>query len=324
LERAVACPASFALPQIRETTGATEGGTANHSAIEADLSSGSTSDRKVVRDALDGAIEVLVEAAFALDVEKETVRYLGSRIGRNYGERSVSEIALTVDAVVIRPDSVWVWDWKSRKRVTPAARNMQLRAGGIAAMKYLERSSVSIAIGYLDNDEVDASSVDLFDAPTFFERMRETLSAIAKARKQLVSGETPTVHSGSWCEYCPALAYCPAQTRLAKAMLDELGDVNQQVELLTAEQAGKAWTRLKQFQSLADRVEASLRLRAKRDVVPLPNGKRLALVECSRSSFDKRKALAWIAEHGGDPKAFEGRTFYEQIKEVNMGESNGK
>jgi hypothetical protein len=299
-------------------------GTENHDGIEGDLIAGQDSKHAVVRKAIEGATEIRVEVAYAMDVFAETVRLLGSRLGRNYGPLKDSEIALTVDAVVIRPnDDVWVWDWKSRKRVAPAAKNWQVRAGAVCVMKHLKLSEMGAAIGYLDNDESDSHRFDAFDIPVFFADMRSMLKRIGEARAVVARGETPEVHAGSWCTYCPALAYCPAHTRLARNMLGELSDVEKQIAFMTAEQAGKAWTLLKQIQNLADKVETSLKLRAKQDVVPLPNGKRLALVDSSRANFDKKKALEWIKSHGGNPAEFEGRTYFETIREINMPDMTG-
>lgn len=313
------CPASFALEQAPDTGEAAVKGTENHDAIESALVSGDTSTLpEVVRRAVDGATRVDVEVAFAIDVDTGKVRIIGRRIGRNYGSLGASEIPLTVDAIVTRPDVVTVWDWKSRKRVTPAERNLQIRAGSVAVMDFFHLSEVRGGIGYLDDAETDVATFDAFDKALFLSEVRSALNRIGSARTLIAAGGTPDVHSGAWCAYCPAMAYCPAQTRLARTMLGELETVEQKVAFMSATDAGKAWVLLKQIQGIADRVEASLKLRAKQDVVPLPNGKRLALVDSSRANFDKRKAMAWIAEHGGDPKEFEGRTYFETVKEINM------
>lgn len=325
LERGVNCPASYALHQAPSTGEAAIKGTENHDEIENGISNGDISKLpEVVQTALKDAIIVDVEVAFALDVETEEVRLIGRRMGRNYGSLAETEIALTIDAIVTSPgaplDVVTVWDWKSRKRVTPAIRNLQIRAGAVVVMKHFKLQEVRGAIGYLDDADVDMAVFDEFDCALFFAEMRSMLNRIGAARTLVATGGTPEVHAGPWCDYCPAVAYCPAQTRLARTMLGELTTVEQQVAFMTAEDAGRAWSLLKQIQSLADKVEASLKLRAKQDVVPLPNGKRLALVDSSRANFDKKKAIAWIAEHGGNPKDFEGRTFFDTVREINMPE----
>lgn len=320
LERATNCPASFALPQAPATGEAAIKGTENHDAIENGISNGQLADLpEVVRTALEGATAVDVEVAFAIDAATGSVRLLGRRMGRNYGVLGESEIALTIDAIVTHPGgAVTVWDWKSRKRVTPAVRNLQVKAGAIAVMEHLSLPEVQAGLGYLDDGDTDLATFDRFDTALFLAEMRRMLARIETVRQVVESGQTPEVHAGPWCEYCPAVAYCPAQTRLARMMIGELSDVEKQIAFMTAEQAGKAWMLLRQIQSLAEKVETSLKLRAKQDVVPLPNGKRLALVESSRSSFDKNKAIAWIREHGGDPAQFQGRTHFDTVREINL------
>lgn len=323
LERGSHCPASFVLLQAPETGEAAIKGTENHDIIEGGISLGKLEGLpEVVQMAMSGATSVDVEVAFALNVKTGAVRLIGRRIGRNYGDVSPDEIVLTVDAIITAPgpDSniVTVWDWKSRKRVTPAARNLQVRAGAIAVMNYFGLAEVRGALGYLDDGEADVATFDAFDAALFLSEIRTMLGRIEAAAELLASGGTPEVHAGPWCQYCPSVAYCPAQTRLARTMLGELTDVEKQIAFMTSEQTGRAWVLLRQIQNLAERVEASIKLRAKQDVVPLPNGKRLALVDSSRASFDKKKALAWIEEHGGNPADFQGRTHFETVREINM------
>ncbi len=319
IERGYHCAASCALGQAGMTGDAAIKGTENHEVIRQGLASG---DLDVLperlRKELDGAAAVDLEVAYAIDVEAETARLIGRDIGRDYGALGPSEIALTIDANVFRTNGVTVWDWKSRKRVTPAVRNWQIKAGCVAVMTHGGLSEIRGAIGYLDDGEADIATFDAFDIPVFFADMRAMLNRIGAARALVATGGTPDVHAGPWCDYCPAMAYCPAHTRLAKTMLGELTDVEKQIAFMTAEDAGRAWALLKQIQNLADKVDASLRMRAAQEVVPLPNGKRLALIDKSRASFDKAKAVAWIKEHGGNPSDFEGRTYFSQIAEVKM------
>lgn len=322
LERGRECAASFALPQAPNTGEAAVRGVLNHDAIEQALAKGDLTDQpQVVQDALLNAETVETEIAFALDVAKETVRVIGRRIGRDYGPLNENEIALTIDAVVAGGGKMTVWDWKSRKRVTSAARNLQLRAGCVAVMLWLGRDSVGGAIGYLDNSESDVVTVDAFDVPVFFADTRAMLKRIGAARAVVEAGGTPDVHSGSHCDYCPAMAYCPAQTRLAKTMLPELSEVERKIAFMTAEQAGNAWVLLKQIQTLADKVEASLKLRAKQEVVPLPGGKRLALVESSRTSPSAKDAIERLKQHGLPTEDLYKTTYFDVIREVKVKET---
>lgn len=323
LERGMNCPAAYALPRADRTGEDAIAGTANHTNIEAGLVVGGDLTKRVpwaVQKAMEGASEVDVEVAFALDVQTEMVRILGRRLGRNYGKLEASEIPLTVDAIITRPDGVWVWDWKSRERVTTAAHNLQLRAGMIAALKTKGLSQVHGGIGYLDDGEHDTTSVDVFDAATLFADLRAMMNKIGAARALVATGGTPDVHAGPWCKYCPAMAYCPAQTRLVKTMLGELEAAQQAVEFMTVEQVSKAWDLSKRIEKVLETVQESLRLRIQQSVIPRPNGKRLAMVEMpGRMAFDKEKAVARIRELGGQVDDLEkkGKPYY-QVKEVKV------
>src|SRR5262249_6164474 len=145
--------ASLALPQARSTGEDSIRGVENHDGIEDSLIAGTESKHAVVRKAIAGATEIVTEASYAIDVVAETARFIGVRLRRNYGPLGPNEIPLTIDLKAVRPDGTWVWDWKSRKRVTAASKNLQLRAGCVAVMLVDGLDSVNTGIGYLDNDE---------------------------------------------------------------------------------------------------------------------------------------------------------------------------
>lgn len=319
LERATNCPPSEAIGKASYTGQEALTGTDNHEEIEEGIEAGNYADLPpVVGRVLFGASDVQTEVAYALDVEKETVRKLGRKLGRNYGPISATEIPLTVDVTGLRHGQPFVYDWKSRKRVTPAPKNLQIRAGAIAVMKDSGASTVLGALCYLDDGEVDEHPFDAFDAAMFFEDMRQLMNKIGAAKLLVSTGQMPAVSAGPWCEYCPAMAFCPAQTRQALAMLGELGDIEQQVAFMTEEQVGKAWEKKRQIEAILERVDASLRLRAQQGVIPLSNGKRLALVDKTRRSFNKDRALSRIHELGGETSDLYKTVSFTQIAEVKM------
>lgn len=319
LERASKCAASFVLPQAPHTGEAAERGNANHEAIEKAMVAGDLSGLpRVVRELLEGATKVWTEVAFAIDVESETVRLLGERIGRDYGRLTDTEISLTVDAIIEREGELLVVDWKSRQRVSPAKHNLQLHAACVAVMGWRKQTDVLGAIAYLDDGEVDSAAFGAFDAAVWFDEARKMLTKIRAAQAIVDRGEVPAVHAGSWCQYCPSMPYCPAQTRQALVLIGELESIEQKVAFMSAAQVGEAWQIKKSIEKLLERVDASLRLRVQSDVIPLANGKRLAFVEKSRESFDKEKALARIKELGGSVDGLTKRTTYTQISEVKV------
>lgn len=308
VERAMACVGSCVLHRAGHTGDAAVFGSAQHKEIE----DGDTS-RPVVRRVLEGATNVRHEVSYALDVERRSVREIGVGLGRGYGELSDTEIALTIDVECWKDGVLWVGDWKSRSRVSAVADNWQIRCAVIAVMT---RHSADTAVGflaYLDDSELEPETFDAFHVTAWWEELRGMLARIRRAADVIAAGQVPEVNAGSWCTYCPALPYCPAHTRLALSMLGELEQVDQAIGELTADQCGRAWELLKRFDTIADRVRDTIKARAKRETVPLSNGRRLAMVECSRKSFDTTKAKELL----GDAAPYK-TTHYMQVKETKV------
>lgn len=297
LERVYNCPGSTALPQANSTTEASTQGNTNHTIIEVGLATGNYAGLPdVARGMMGDGVTVRVEVAYALDLEKRTVRCLGERIGRNYGELCEWEIALTVDAIFTGPGGTCVVDWKSRERTTVATANWQLRTGCLAVLTEMGLTETDGAIAYLDDGFIDPMMLDVFQATALWGDLRHLVAQAKRAQKAAADGLPVSVHSGSWCRYCPAFVHCPAQTKLALAMLGEASDLA--VATMSDEQAGRAWEKLKEIQAIAGKIEDALRTRAKRTSLPLSNGKRLALVSSSRRSVDTKGAVKLLEEAG--------------------------
>lgn len=313
IERAMACPASCVLTRAGHTGEAAVYGSEQHKAIEdGDLS------KLVVRLVLDGAEEVRHEVAYALDVDARAVREIGVSVGRNYGKLKSSEIALTIDIECRKDGTWWVGDWKSRSRVSPVAQNWQIRAAVIAVMSRHGADTAMGFLGYLDDSELEVELFDAFHVAAWWDELREMVHRIRRAAVVVGEGGAPDVNSGTWCQYCPALPYCPAHTRLALSMLGELDSVGAKVDALTLDQCGRAWELLKRYDVLADRVRDSIKARASREIVPLTNGRRLALVECKgRMSVDSAAVEATFREMGREVPKRRGRD-YVQVKEVKV------
>jgi hypothetical protein len=313
VERAIRCAGSCVLSRAGHTGDAAVYGSTNHKEIE----DGDTS-RPVVRRVVEGAEDVRHEVSYALDVERRAVREIGVSLGRDYGPLADTEIALTIDIECRKNGMLWVGDWKSRARVSSVAENWQIRCAVIAVMSRHSADTAVGFLGYLDDSELELDTFDAFHVSTWWEELRAMLSRIRKAADVIAAGQVPEVNSGSWCQYCPALPYCPAHTRLALSMLGELEKVDQAIGELTADQCGRAWELLKRFDTVADRVRETIRERARRETVPLSNGRRLSLVECKgRMSFDQKKAKELLSVAGLEAPMKRGEPYY-QIKEVKL------
>jgi hypothetical protein len=311
--RTMACVASCVLDRAGHTGGGAVYGSEQHKSIEEGDQS-----RPVVRRVLEGATGVRHEVSYALDVERRSVREIGVGLGRGYGELAPTEIALTIDVECWKDGVLWVGDWKSRSRVAPVAENWQIRCAVIAVMARHGADTAVGFLGYLDDSELEPETFDVFHVMTWWDELRAMLGRIQRAAEMVEAGQMPEVNAGSHCTYCPSLPYCPAHTRLALSMLGELDGVDKAIGELTAEQCGRAWELLKQYDTLADRVRETIRERARRETVPLSNGRRLALVECKgRMSFDQKKAKEMLSGLGLEPPMKRGDA-YHQIKEVKL------
>lgn len=313
VERAMRCAGSLVLGRAGYTGEAAVYGTANHKEIE----DGDTS-RPVVRQVLEGATDVRHEVSYALDVERRTVREIGVGLGRGYGPLADTEIALTIDIECRRDGVLWVGDWKSRARVAPVALNWQIRCAVIAVMTRHEADTAVGFLAYLDDSELEPETFDAFHVAAWWDELHAMLERIRRAAAIVDSGQVPEVNAGTWCQYCPALPFCPAHSRLALSMLGELETVDKAIGELTVEQCGRAWELLKRYDTIADRVRETIRERARRETVPLSNGRRLAMVECKgRLGLDQKKAKEMLAGAGLEPPMKRGDP-YCQVKEVKL------
>lgn len=309
VERTMICPASAVLDRAGHSGAGAAYGNEQHEQIEA-----GESTRPVVKKLLECASSVRHEVSYAIDVERRTVRELGVGLKRNYGKLADTEIALTVDVEFFDGEGIVnVGDWKSRARVSGVANNWQIRCGVIAVMTRHRTDTAVGFLAYLDDSEVDALCFDAFHVSAWWDELGSMLRRVRDADAALEREEMPEVSAGTHCQYCPALPYCPAHTRLALSMLGELDRVDKAIGDLTADQCGKAWELLKRYDVLADRVKETIRARAARETVPLSNGRRLALVESSRKSVDQEKVKARL----GDQTPYK-TSFFTQVREVKM------
>lgn len=294
LERVEACPASVALPQMPHTSEDALQGTHNH--VEAE-----TTTPEKLRHLVDGLSEVERETSYVLDTRRRTSKLTGRN--REYGERGPDTVGVTLDVAGRVDMDAWrVIDWKSRKRVTHARDNIQLVCQALAIFQQHNAVFVEVCIGYLDNGEVDKHTFSVFDRPAMWDRLRRI---VAKAKE----AKPTDVHSGPWCDYCPALVSCPRQRALATSfgMPDDL-------ESMTPEKVGELYAILGPLEKRIDQAKKLVNNYARSRPVPLPDGKELALVECHRSNVDGKAAIARLQEHGLFTGDLTGTTTFTQLR----------
>lgn len=321
LERADACPASCALPQVRSTSVYAEAGTQRHKYLEL-IQGGATKEEALAQipeehRPLCAAIDVealpagcAAEVAFALDVDTGAARELGRGINRDYSQVRPNEIALTVDLVGLSGEAVYIGDYKGPwATVTPAARNHQVRAGALAACRAYGRDHALVEIIRLREDGTpwrDIAELDTFDLDAFAYDLQVLRDRVLAARAVVEAGGVPDVAEGDHCRYCPAWHACPAKSsalvRVATgADLEPLATL----PALSPELAGVAWERVRAAESLVKRLKAMARAaiaEAGPAGVPLSNGKRLReVITEGNLKLDGRIAYQVIRElHGQD------------------------
>jgi len=197
------------------------------------------------------------EVAFAYDPTTDTARELGEVRGRAYPATSPSEIAGTVDAVLLdrAADRAIVVDWKTGgdwdRLTADAADNKQLRGYALAASRAYGVETVRVAVVRITEEEVTSTvhDYDSLDLAAAADELRRQLAAI------------PTAHPapGAWCKRCRAVAVCPATV----AAVDQLAPVEPSPApvplVVTRDNASALLARLRAVEAACEAVEAALR-----------------------------------------------------------------
>lgn len=308
----IECPARLALPAARTTSEAADRGTELHEFCRVVTKNPGAREEALkavpekwrhtaaginLAEALEGLKIVGCERAYALDVEKHTVRYIGENINREYGPCSRYEIPFSID-VEASVDGIPVeLDYKSGQSIGDPQQHWQRRICAIGLMLFHDTPTAISRVTYIwDDGKIvsDGCEFSLFDVDEFCTTLKNTIDRVYEARELLASGVMPTVYpSDTACAFCPALTSCPAHTNFAKAMLGRLGDIEKGPELssLTPEERGTVWAQLKQAEKIVEMTLASLK-----KMTPFPVGEEHEVrpTAKSRSYFDDAKARGLI------------------------------
>lgn len=307
--RWMACPASVVLPQVQSSSRWGETGRAIHQYIQ-DVIEGKPSDEAVRRipaslemrarginlsAILHGLSRVRAEVAFALHAQTFDVRELGAGLERAYAV-SDEEIPGTLDVIAFddangRPV---VLDWKTGQSVTACRDNRQIQFAAAVAMRTFESSEVEGRVVYLREDGshwVDSHVFDAIDVDLFLRDVALSDKRTRQSHESLRVGGTPNVHEGDHCQYCPALAGCPAKVALAKSMLLDVQSVPETVAALTPAQAGEVWRKLATIESLAEKIKSSLKDYAKQTPIPLGDDKEVRAEPFERQTVNATKVV---------------------------------
>lgn len=306
LDRALACPASCALPQVKTTSEHADNGTAVHAFIVRAREVGRDAAlAEVPEESRDFCAQLPLdelpaggrhELAYAWNYVTGEARILGCGTSRDYSDVTPEEYCGTADLIGAKDGRGVVDDWKSGRYVGEPGTAAQLLLAALALVSIdPSMEEVEVAFFYLRDDGTffpDRAIVDRFDLAAFAERLKELPRRIEHARQVIESGRQPDVNNGPWCRYCPAAAACPAKTALARSFGAELATIREKVGALSPVEAGKVYAKALEYKDLVDEVIAGLKDVARVHPLELPDGRVLREVEWKLPT----KVTAEIAE----------------------------
>ena len=323
------CPAHLAFPRTHESDEYSERGHGLHAYVH-DVLAGADSkaalaaieddDDRATCERLDwralvgDLVDVELETAFAVDVKARRARRLGAnlrrgyeaackRLGRALGPWEVPG-SLDVSGRRRRDGRRVVRDLKTGFRPVPAAKSNRQGLFFGAAFHLLEDAAeVDFEICKLKPDgsivvgRSGRASYTALDVERYLDEYGVDLARAKAARRVVLSGGTPDVHVGEWCDYCGAIDHCPAKTALARNLIGELGTVEAQMLGMTSAQRARAWELLTwQIGPIYERVGKALRqaVAAAPEPTILSNGKQVRAIsfETERVSASKLAELA--------------------------------
>ena len=294
------CPASHALPQIRETSAAQAKGSAVHCYLErapaigkeAALAELDEEHRELCADLDPSDIPAGDrEVMFVYDLENRVAIVAGRGLARNYPMTPGTGCG-TADLVA--PGEVWDFKtgWPGR-----AADSLQLMALGLYAARAYGWPRVTVGHLRVDGDLLrpDSATLGPLDLAAAHDRI-----ALIYARHELALQDSgAAVYPGAHCTACAAQPKCPATmalaTRAAAAAWSAQG-----AEIAPADTAAAAWEFLGRVEDFAKRLRAELKRQAAAGPVPLENGKQLALVAVDKSRIDGKLGLPILRAAVGD------------------------
>lgn len=325
-DRVVACPASEVLPHIKPPPGlpAAKGnslhGYFQRMSMGMDVSTylqdmepewRQIAINTDIRIALMDLQVIGVEMAYILDVEKRTVTFLGSDIGREYekylGRKLTKyEIPYTGDVEAVCDGVPVELDWKTGQHLGEIEERWQRRIGAIVmALKYdaMEAQSRVVYVdakGAITPEEHTFSYKELM---SFCDTLKATKDAEEDARIMLSQGMMPTVFPDSerQCRYCPARDYCPSTTALVRQFTNEPLTPVQVVEKLRAlspREQGGVMLKVKAAKRIIEAAEEFLKERAKDTPLPADDGYIYDVLEKAHSYFDAEAAREKLIELG--------------------------
>ncbi len=319
LERAEACPVSFALPQVHEQDEDAERGHVIHAFLRRCISGASkesalehvedehkdTCRGIEIRQVIGDFAEAHAEVAYAINTATlAECRELGHNIGRAYGPLAPYEIAGTIDVSGrLRVGRPAVGDFKTGwAKVKPAVDNRQIH-GAVTAERILTgEDEIEGRIWHVRPSGevvVDAHVFDAFELDEIASDVQRIHAGVLEARERFQNDGAIVVSPGEHCRRCPALLVCPAHVELARAMSGELDAITASLSKLTREQRWAAYQKMRSAEGIVEAIAKSLKAMAKQEPFLSPDGEKEVYVGSSeRTDFSRPLALSLLRELG--------------------------
>ena len=337
LERAIACPASVALPQIFSGGIDAERGSAigkfardvlAREPFEVALERVPRKDWRATCEALDwdalvgGLVNVRAEVAYGIVPGNDEARELGLNLGRRYPTLLVDEFCGTNDLEGQEDGLEVVGDIKSGQEVTACAVNPQMKFHALARHRRTGAKVVEGRLLYVRSDgrvTRDCHRFTAYELDVFDDMLRELIGRIARARAARAEG-TIEVSETRQCHFCPAYSACPSKVALARAMLGDLRTAASDAMPMTPEEAGAAWLMALEAEQLAKRVRKSLNGYARQEPLRTRPGKMVRETQSHTTQFAEGEALALLRTLGATQAQLDDlfvETLTHPVREVN-------
>ena len=308
--RLLQCAGHVRLPWVRENSAAASEGTRLHAIME--TMQGNPIESKAMKAeplALAAWVElahkllsmglepvrVEHEVAYVLDTATRTARRLTLTGPREYGVTQWHEMPGTIDAIVwcshveTGEEIPFVIDWKfGMEPVRPDSAQLRTLAAAfmLSSAEPLDMVHTGIAQSNEAGAHFDFRGYSRDDLMAHVELLGDALNETHEGRVVLSRGPE--------CRYCPALGSCPSQLAAMSVIVSPGGPGP-----ITPERAGAIWSELKQAKKRLEAIEDACKaLAAEGDGLPLPGGKRLTVVQRSRTSMDAKALEAIARGHG--------------------------
>lgn len=306
--RLLQCSGHVRLPWVRETSAAAQEGTDLHALMEDErhdehprtLAAWQAFTAWVEAEGytLHEAGRDYRERAYALDVDTRQARVLRGVGHRDYSDARANEIAGTADLVaeLVNADGLvtCVVDWKFGAEPVEAD-SAQMRT--LAAMVCLAQDGDTLGelpgvLTVIVQSPPDGRAVVRANSYSRADLLAH-VEALGEAFNDAREG-TMLLQRGPECRYCPAAGSCPTQLAALSVIVSPGGPGP-----ITTERAGLIWAELRQAKKRLEAIEDACKaLAAEGDGLPLPGGKRLVVVQRTRSSVDAKALEAVARGHG--------------------------